>query len=69
MEPERASEVARLLATGTWTHDHPLQREELERLGLPVTIGVGEKERELMMLYPSRGEARPARTQRLASVQ
>jgi ClpP class serine protease len=43
MEPERAAKVATLLATGMWTHDHPLQRQELEQLGLPVTIGVGEE--------------------------
>jgi ClpP class serine protease len=47
-----AREVARLLATGTWTHDHPLQRAELELLGLPVRVGVGDEERELLELYP-----------------
>ena len=57
---ERAADVARLLATGTWTHDHPLQRQELEQLGLPVTIGVGEEERELMMLYPQPRGRMPA---------
>jgi ClpP class serine protease len=49
---QRAREVARLLATGTWTHDHPLQREELQLLGLPVRVGVGDEERELLDLYP-----------------
>jgi ClpP class serine protease len=52
LEPGRAREVARLLATGTWTHDHPLQRAELELLGLPVTVGIAEEERELLDLYP-----------------
>jgi ClpP class serine protease len=60
MAPERAAEVAKLLATGTWTHDHPLQRRELEALGLPVTIGVGEEERELMRLYPQPRGRMPA---------
>jgi ClpP class serine protease len=49
---EWAREVARLLATGTWTHDHPLQRAELELLGLPVRVGVADEERELLDLYP-----------------
>src|ERR1700736_1103027 len=33
MEPGRAREVARLMATGVWTHDHPLQVPELVALG------------------------------------
>jgi ClpP class serine protease len=52
MEPGRAREVARLLSTGTWTHDHPLQARELEVLGLPLRLGIPPEERELMRLYP-----------------
>ena len=57
---ERAADVARLLATGTWTHDHPLLASELETLGLPVRIGVGDEERELMALYPQPRGRQPA---------
>jgi ClpP class serine protease len=60
MEPERAREVARLLATGTWTHDHPLQAPELRALGIQARVGVPEPERELMTLYPQpRGRPSP----------
>ncbi len=52
LPPERAAAVARLLATGTWTHDHPLQAPELQALGLPVRVGIPPEERELMTLYP-----------------
>src|SRR2546421_12041202 len=52
MDPVRAREVARLLATGVWTHDHPLMAPELEQLGLPVKVGVPAEERTLMDLYP-----------------
>jgi ClpP class serine protease len=52
LDPERASEVAHVLSTGTWTHDHPLHAEELEALGLPVRRGVPEDERAFMMLFP-----------------
>lgn len=52
MEPEQAREVARILATGLWTHDHPLMPRELEGLQLPVKIGVPEEERQLLRLYP-----------------
>jgi ClpP class serine protease len=52
MPAERAREVAHILATGIWTHDHGLYSTELEMLGLPVRVGVHEGERELMNLYP-----------------
>jgi ClpP class serine protease len=52
MDPERAREAARLLATGVFTHDHPLQAAELQTLGLPIRVGVPEPERKLMTLYP-----------------
>jgi ClpP class serine protease len=52
MEPQRARDIARLLATGVWTHDHPLMAPVLEQLGLPVKIGVPAEERALMNLYP-----------------
>lgn len=60
MAPGRAAEAARLMATGTWTHDHPLQAPDLRLLGLPVEVGVGELERELMGLYPQPRGRTPA---------
>jgi ClpP class serine protease len=60
MSPERARDVASLMSRGTWTHDHPLMASDLERLGFPVSIGVGVEERELMELYPQpRGRQSP----------
>jgi serine dehydrogenase proteinase len=59
MPPERAAEVARLLATGTWTHDLPLQPAELQARGRPIRVGVAE-ERELMTLYPQPRGRSPA---------
>jgi ClpP class serine protease len=60
MPPERAKEAARLLATGTWTHDHPLQAAELQLLGLPIKVGVPDEERALMTLYPQPRGRTPA---------
>src|SRR3954452_8504246 len=60
MSPERAREVAHLLASGTWTHDHPLQAPELESLGLPIRVGVPAEERDLMGLYPQPRGRTPA---------
>jgi ClpP class serine protease len=52
MEAGRAQDAAELLATGIWTHDHPLMAPELAQLGLPVKVGVPPEERSLMDLYP-----------------
>ncbi|HEV7680084.1 MAG TPA: hypothetical protein VGQ42_16105 [Candidatus Dormibacteraeota bacterium] len=52
MEPQRADDLAEVLSTGTWTHDHPLMAAELQQLGLPVRVGVPDEERSLMDLYP-----------------
>ena len=50
--PGRANEVARILSCGTWTHDYPLEPEELVALGLPVKVGIPQGVHELMRLYP-----------------
>jgi ClpP class serine protease len=60
MTPARARDVAHLLATGVFTHDHPLQARELIELGLPVKVGVPAEERELMQLYPQPRGRTPA---------
>jgi ClpP class serine protease len=60
LDPERAAKVARILATGTWTHDHPLYHTELLLLGLPVRVGVPPLERGLMELYPQPRGREPA---------
>jgi ClpP class serine protease len=52
LKPAQAREVARILSTGTWTHDHPLQPRELKALGLPVEVGVPRGVHEVMRLYP-----------------
>jgi hypothetical protein len=52
MPEPRARELAHLLSSGVWTHDHPLMATELEQLGLPVRFGVPDEERTLMNLYP-----------------
>jgi ClpP class serine protease len=60
MTPVQARDVAHLLATGVFTHDHPLQAAELIELGLPVKVGVPAEERELMQLYPQPRGRTPA---------
>jgi ClpP class serine protease len=60
LPPEQAKRSAHLMATGVWTHDHPLQVRELQALGLPIAVGVPELERELMSLYPQPRGRTPA---------
>jgi ClpP class serine protease len=60
MQPEQARKSAHLMATGVWTHDHPLQVRELQALGLPVNVGVPPLERDLMSLYPQPRGRTPA---------
>jgi ClpP class serine protease len=60
MTHDRARDVARLLASGRWTHDHPLHAREVEALGLPVRVGLPAEERDLMLLYPQPRGREPA---------
>ena len=57
MPPERAREVARLMSTGTWTHDYPITFAQARELGLPVSDRIPEAVLELMALYPQPTQA------------
>ena len=52
MKPARAREVACILSSGTWTHDYPLEPEELQTLKLPLKVGIPQGVHELIRLYP-----------------
>jgi ClpP class serine protease len=52
MSEEQASNIARLLSTGTWTHDYPINPEEAKKIGLNVSTEMPESVLELMSLYP-----------------
>jgi ClpP class serine protease len=58
--PDRARDLAHLLASGVWTHDYPLLPPDLEQLGLPVRVGVPQEERVLMDLDPQPRGREPA---------
>jgi ClpP class serine protease len=60
LAPADAARVARAMATGAWTHDHPLLPGDLQAMGLPVRVGVGDVERELITLYPQPRGRTPA---------
>lgn len=59
MPEEKAEEIARVLSSGNWTHDYPIQVEEAQALGLPVRTGLPTEVYELMRLYPQPPQRRP----------
>src|SRR3981081_1129642 len=57
---EKAAELAKLLATGTWTHDYPITVERARELGLPVRTDMPENILRLMNLYPQPTRRQPS---------
>lgn len=49
---ERAKTLAKLLAEGTWTHDHPITCEDMTKLGFAVNCGIPDEIVQLMALFP-----------------
>jgi ClpP class serine protease len=49
---EKVPELAKLLTTGTWTHDYPITYERANALGLRVRSDMPENVMRLMQLYP-----------------
>src|SRR5438477_9155599 len=49
---EKSADMAKLLTSGTWTHDYPITYERARELGLPVRTDMPENVLRLMQLYP-----------------
>ena len=49
---DRATDLARILSSGRWTHDYPITVDEAEELGLPISTDMPEEVYQLMSLYP-----------------
>ena len=64
LSAEQAATLAEKLATGTWTHDYPIQATEAKALGLPVSTDMPKEVLELMTLYPQ-----PMRSSQVAGVE
>ncbi len=60
MAPEKARALADTLACGRWTHDYPINFEEAQGLGLPVTGAIPTEVYALMDLYPQAPGRRPS---------
>jgi ClpP class serine protease len=57
---DKAAELAKLLASGTWTHDYPITYERANALGLRVQKEMPESILHLMQLYPQPPRKQPA---------
>ena len=57
---DKAAELAKLLASGTWTHDYPITFERARELGLPVRTDMPENILRLMNLYPQPTRRQPS---------
>lgn len=54
-----AERIAGALADGQWTHDYPLDVEELRALGIAVSTELPRAAFDLMDLYPQTSQRRP----------
>jgi ClpP class serine protease len=57
---EKAGELAKLLASGTWTHDYPITYERAREIGLHVGSNMPENMLRLMQLYPQPMRRQPS---------
>jgi ClpP class serine protease len=57
---EKATELASLLATGTWTHDYPITFDEAQRLGLKVSAEMPPEVLQVMSLFPQPVRRQPS---------
>jgi len=60
MDEAPARELASLFSSGVWTHDYPIDCDQLKRMGLPVTVGLMNEIYYLMDLYPQPPQRRPS---------
>jgi len=60
MGVERAAEIADLFTRGEWTHDNPLNVEELRHLGLPIDTDMPREIYDYMRLFPQPAAGRPS---------
>jgi len=58
--PEKSAELAKLLSSGTWTHDYPITFDEASRLGLKVSSAMPRDVMQLMSLYPQPMKRQPS---------
>jgi len=57
---EKAEEIAKLMTSGTWTHDYPITCDRARELGLSVNSDMPENILRLIELYPQPMRRQPS---------
>jgi ClpP class serine protease len=57
---EKAEALASVFTRGEWTHDHPLDVESLQRIGLPINVEMPHEIADYMRLFPQPQTGRPS---------
>ncbi|GAB4517099.1 MAG: hypothetical protein Kow00133_01290 [Amphiplicatus sp.] len=52
VSPNAAANIAKLLSSGRWTHDYPIEAGEAREMGLNVSTNMPDDVMELMALFP-----------------
>ncbi len=60
MDEKRAEETAQLLTQGTWTHDYPIDVDQIAAMGINVNTDMPDEIYSLMSMYPQPRTARPS---------
>ncbi len=60
MDEEKAHETAELLTQGTWTHDYPIDVDQIASMGINVNTDMPGEIYSLMSMYPQPRTSRPS---------
>jgi len=60
MDEEQAEETAEKLTQGTWTHDYPIDVQQIAEMGINVNTNMPGEIYSLMSMYPQPRTARPS---------
>jgi ClpP class serine protease len=60
MDDQRAEITAQLLTQGTWTHDYPIDVEQIDKMAINVKTDMPAEIYSLMSMYPQPRTARPS---------
>ncbi len=60
MDEEKAEATAELLTQGTWTHDYPIDVDQIAGMGINVNTNMPAEIYSLMSMYPQPRTARPS---------
>ncbi|MGM0688057.1 MAG: SDH family Clp fold serine proteinase [Bacillota bacterium] len=60
MDEEKAEETAEILTQGIWTHDYPIDVQQIAELGINVNTNMPAEIYNLMSMYPQPRTARPS---------